>query len=414
MSTAFVASIVILALSSFGPDGLLGAQSLPPSAPAPAVDSTPSVVLLRQDMLIWRFLEPGVEIALLARCSSDTVEKGASRIKYADGYQSAIRSDSADRQITVISGVLAIGIGEKLDPTSLHYMPPGSYLLIPRNVSHFMRAVGETIIEVHEPRTVGVPEIAVGNARPVPAPGYAGSSAIPKPAATSAASPTAKSRLWTRSLGFSYSLSRGNADVTDGVLSAKAKRSGMRTRMQLQTLWRRGARDGTSTSHQFLSGIRLDQTLAWHLAALAKPSLLQEITYEVDKIQKLDNRTVLNAGLSVPIAGAGENVLALEAGGGLTCEHFDGVAPNIHKTGFFRLNSGQKLFGAAKFTQQMAALPDFDISGRYRFTGDVSLQAPLSKLISLQMVINSRYDTKPQPEVKPHDFTVMSGMGVDF
>jgi putative salt-induced outer membrane protein YdiY len=304
---------------------------------------------------------------------------------------------------------------EELDSTALHYMPPGSYVFIPASVSYFIRAVGETIVEMHRGSRIPVEAPAFGERQSVVAnASTAPTLATSKPPVTLVSGAMSSRARWARSVAFSYSLSRGNADVSDGILSGKAKRIGQRSRFQLESLWRRGTRDGKSTSHRFLTGIRLDQSLPWQLATPSKPSFLQEITYETDRIQKLNSRTIVNVGLSVPIAGSGENILALEVGAGLTREHFKEIEATTHKSGFFRANSGQRIFGAAKFAQQLAAIPDFNTPNRYRFTGDANLQAPLSKVLSLRMVFNSRYDTKPQPDVKRHDFTLMSGIGVDF
>jgi hypothetical protein len=71
------------------------------------------------------------------------------RLKLADGVKIAPHWRPGDEHVTVVAGTFYVGMGEKFDESLAKGMPPGSYLLMPKEMRHFAWARGETIIQIH-------------------------------------------------------------------------------------------------------------------------------------------------------------------------------------------------------------------------------------------------------------------------
>jgi quercetin dioxygenase-like cupin family protein len=71
------------------------------------------------------------------------------RMKIADGGKILPHWHPVDENITVISGTLFMGRGEKFDQSKGEEMRTGGYMLIPREEKHYMWARGETVVQIH-------------------------------------------------------------------------------------------------------------------------------------------------------------------------------------------------------------------------------------------------------------------------
>jgi hypothetical protein len=93
-------------------------------------------------------LPKGATIALL---EGDPSKEGpfVFRAKMPDGYRVAPHTHSKTERITVLSGTLFLGEGEKFDAKKGHALPAGSYGYWPAGMKHFAWTEGETVIQVH-------------------------------------------------------------------------------------------------------------------------------------------------------------------------------------------------------------------------------------------------------------------------
>ncbi len=101
------------------------------------------------DKVEWKPRSPGLEIAVL---SGDPAKEGAPfviRLKLRDGLQVPPHWHPIDEHLTVMTGTLHAGMGEKFDRAGATSLPAGSYLMMPREMRHFVWAEGETIIQLH-------------------------------------------------------------------------------------------------------------------------------------------------------------------------------------------------------------------------------------------------------------------------
>jgi len=93
-------------------------------------------------------LPPGAKIAVL---EGDPTKEGhfVMRAKMPDGYRIMPHTHPKDERVTVLSGTLHMGMGEKFDEKATKPMAAGSYGRTGAGVKHFAYTKGETIIQVH-------------------------------------------------------------------------------------------------------------------------------------------------------------------------------------------------------------------------------------------------------------------------
>lgn len=93
-------------------------------------------------------LSPGAKLAVL---SGDPAAKGAFtvRLQMPAGYKIAPHWHPTDEHVTVVSGVFALGTGERFDANSVKELPAGGYAALPAQMRHFAVAKSAAVIQVH-------------------------------------------------------------------------------------------------------------------------------------------------------------------------------------------------------------------------------------------------------------------------
>ena len=71
------------------------------------------------------------------------------RAKLPDGYSVPPHWHPGDEHITVISGTMMLGFGERRNEASMAALPAGSYTMLPKDMPHYNRMRGETILQFH-------------------------------------------------------------------------------------------------------------------------------------------------------------------------------------------------------------------------------------------------------------------------
>jgi anti-sigma factor ChrR (cupin superfamily) len=71
------------------------------------------------------------------------------RARLPAGYKIPAHWHPTDENITVISGVFHIGMGEKLNPSMGTALPVGSFMSMPTRTHHFAWVTQDTTIQVH-------------------------------------------------------------------------------------------------------------------------------------------------------------------------------------------------------------------------------------------------------------------------
>jgi quercetin dioxygenase-like cupin family protein len=93
-------------------------------------------------------LPPGAQMAVL---EGDPSKDGpfVIRAKFPAGYKVPPHWHPTDEHLTVLQGVIQYGMGDTFDVAALHSYPAGSYVTSPKEMHHFVRAKGPTIIQLH-------------------------------------------------------------------------------------------------------------------------------------------------------------------------------------------------------------------------------------------------------------------------
>jgi quercetin dioxygenase-like cupin family protein len=108
--------------------------------------------MIMPDQMTWvdgpPVLPPGAQIAVL---SGDPSKEGAFvfRLKFPADYQIPAHTHSTAELVTVISGTLNLGHGEKLDRSMSQPLPVGGFIELPAGHPHFVRTGEEIVVQVH-------------------------------------------------------------------------------------------------------------------------------------------------------------------------------------------------------------------------------------------------------------------------
>jgi quercetin dioxygenase-like cupin family protein len=93
-------------------------------------------------------LPPGAQIAVLEGDPTKAVPFTV-RLKFPANYDIAAHSHPGDEHVTVVSGELFIGMGNKLDKKSGMALGVGGFALMPANSNHFAYTKSETTIVLY-------------------------------------------------------------------------------------------------------------------------------------------------------------------------------------------------------------------------------------------------------------------------
>jgi Domain of unknown function (DUF4437) len=85
----------------------------------------------------------------LAVLNGDPTQSGpfTVRLKSPAGYKIMPHTHPTAERVTIISGGLRIGVGEKFDDPTQE-MGPGSYVVLPANMAHFVKGGKESIVQI--------------------------------------------------------------------------------------------------------------------------------------------------------------------------------------------------------------------------------------------------------------------------
>jgi hypothetical protein len=137
MNVKLVASLVVVAI------GCLGAST--------SWAQTGGHVMVSPADLKWAdvpSLPPGAKIAVIEGPPTDAVPF-TFRLKFPANYKIPPHWHPAIEHVTVISGALHLGMGDKLDEAKTHPLSTGSVAIMQPKTSHFGWTKEETVVQVH-------------------------------------------------------------------------------------------------------------------------------------------------------------------------------------------------------------------------------------------------------------------------
>ena len=130
----FAVSLVVLC-------GIAGAQ-----------ETKPMHVLMAPADVKWGDPPPVFEKGMsFAVVSGDPSKAGVFVVmaKVPAGYKINPHWHPTDENVTVLSGTMALGMGEKFDEASMKTVPTGGYAFMPAEMRHFAMAKTDAMIQIH-------------------------------------------------------------------------------------------------------------------------------------------------------------------------------------------------------------------------------------------------------------------------
>lgn len=115
------------------------------AAPSAHVMITPAAVKWGDPPAV---LPAGAKVAVLAGDPSKTGEF-VMRLQLPAGYHIAPHWHPTDELVTVVSGTLALGMGDKLDDKAVQALPVGSFAALPARMHHYAIAKTATVVQVN-------------------------------------------------------------------------------------------------------------------------------------------------------------------------------------------------------------------------------------------------------------------------
>jgi hypothetical protein len=71
------------------------------------------------------------------------------RGRFPDGYVERPHWHPTDGHVTVLAGVVHLGLGAHVDQAETKAFGPGAFFIIPARKPHFLRMEGETVLQNH-------------------------------------------------------------------------------------------------------------------------------------------------------------------------------------------------------------------------------------------------------------------------
>ncbi len=102
------------------------------------------------------FVPGGAQVAVLEGNPMATTGRYTIRVKAPDNYKIAPHWHPKREEVTVISGALKVGMGDKWDDAKLKSYPAGGYFYMDPSMHHFATTQGETEFQISGPSPFAV------------------------------------------------------------------------------------------------------------------------------------------------------------------------------------------------------------------------------------------------------------------
>jgi hypothetical protein len=126
----------------------------PAKTPAKPAEHPPAAhaTMLNAADLKWGPAPPAFNAgAQMAVVDGDPAKPGpfVLRVKFPDGFKVMPHWHPTDENVTVVSGTLNAGMGEKWDDAAMKTFTAGAFARMPKKSPHYVQAKEETVVQVH-------------------------------------------------------------------------------------------------------------------------------------------------------------------------------------------------------------------------------------------------------------------------
>jgi len=144
LTTSLTSTAVFLCASAM--NAMAADQAPPASTPAPTMN-----IVSGPDAVKWGpgspALPPGAQMAVMTGNPGSTGFVSI-RAKLPAGYTVPPHSHPTDEHVTVLSGSMAFGMGDAMDPKTETAVAPGGYFAAPQGMHHYARTASGAEIQI--------------------------------------------------------------------------------------------------------------------------------------------------------------------------------------------------------------------------------------------------------------------------
>lgn len=99
--------------------------------------------------LRWKPIIKGCDMAVVEGNPDLEGQLFVIRLRCADGTRIPAHWHPTDENVTVLKGTFLVGMGDQFDEKKLQTMNTGNFVSVPKEMRHFAKSKGETIVQVH-------------------------------------------------------------------------------------------------------------------------------------------------------------------------------------------------------------------------------------------------------------------------
>lgn len=216
---------------------------------------------------------------------------------------------------------------------------------------------------------------------------------------------------WRGTMSLSLSYSAGNTDANALSLGADAARATAADKFTLAaTALRSQTRSAgvtSKTAELYKLGGRYDRNLGNRYFGFGSANV------EKDKLQLLDLRTSVGAGMGYHVIDTPETSFDIFGGLGATREEFTASSRSFTEV-VVGEESSHKLFENTTFKQKLSVFPNLKDTGEYRASFDATLATAIAAGWTFNVTLSNRYVSNPQPGLKTTDTLLLVGVASKF
>jgi putative salt-induced outer membrane protein len=214
---------------------------------------------------------------------------------------------------------------------------------------------------------------------------------------------------WRGAFAGSLALASGNTKSTNLSLAADGVRATKEDKISLYLTSLYGTNDTGGTTNKTANLLRAGGKYDWNLSD--RSYAFGTLDLENDKIQGLDRRTVIGAGLGYKVIKEKDT----------NFEVFGGITSNSEKYKFSSRTSSELLLGeqsdhklseSTTFKQRFAIYPNLKDSGKNRSQFDASLVTAIASGISMQFTLAHRQNSAAPAGTKKGDTLFLTGINI--
>jgi len=149
MKKYLVVSVVVLCCLAVAQDN---AKPAPKHAAKPAAKSAPNNAFTPDQIQYGpapAFVPPGATLAVLEGNPMGATGDYTIRLKMPDGYKIGPHWHPKRENVTVISGTLKVGMGDKFDESKMMSFGATSFAYLDPSMHHYVMTSGETVVQIH-------------------------------------------------------------------------------------------------------------------------------------------------------------------------------------------------------------------------------------------------------------------------